>query len=304
MQSDIEKIAEHYGFANQTRQLFEEMAELTVAINKYHRHMSKEDKSISDYVSEHFLKENIIEEIADVQIMLWQMQTFFKPFDVAPVIEQKIARQLKRIEKEKKHMSKELEKARELVKMLEEKERQNKVLLSDLEVGEIIQGEEYTYKVLDHFKDGTTLIVPMEFMLKNQRFDNNVTDYKVSSIRKKVETECQEIFEDDFGKENLVEHEVDLTTVDMQKDFGSIKCKVAPPTFDEARKYNALLVNKDLNDWYWTCTSWSTRERGGNSSMTVVSPSGYINYDGCYYYIGVRPFCILKSNIFVSKKGE
>lgn len=102
MQSDIEKIAEHYGFANQTRQLFEEMAELTVAINKYHRHTSMEDKSISDYVSEHFLKENIIEEIADVQIMLWQMQTFFKPFDVAPVIEQKIARQLKRIEKEKK----------------------------------------------------------------------------------------------------------------------------------------------------------------------------------------------------------
>lgn len=201
-------------------------------------------------------------------------------------------------------MSKELEKARELVKMLEEKERQNKVLLSDLEVGEIIQGEKYTYKVLDHFADGTTLIVPMEFMLKNQMFDDDVTDYKVSSIRKKVETECQKIFADDFGKENLIEHEVDLTTVDMQKDFGSIKCKVAPPTFDETRKYNNLLVNKDLPDWYWTCTSWSIKERGWKYQVSVVSPSGYFDFNGCDGIFGVRPFCILKSNIFVSKKGE
>ena len=71
---------------------------------------------------------------------------------------------------------------------------------------------------------------------------------------------------------------------------------------EEAR--NDLLVNKDLPDWYWTCTPWSTKERGWEYSVAVVSPSGDIrdfSYDGS---LGVRPFCILKSNIFVSKVEE
>jgi len=58
-----------------------------------------------------------------------------------------------------------------------------------------------------------------------------------------------------------------------------------------------------MNDWYWTLSPWSTEERGWKKSITIVSPSGGIgsnDYDGEY---GVRPVCILKSNIFVSK-GE
>lgn len=101
MKSDIETIAEHYGFEAQTRQLFEEMAELIVAINKLHRFRQEKDESVRDCIQEQHLKDNVIEELADVQIMLWQMQSFFRPLDVAPVIEQKITRQLKRIEKEK-----------------------------------------------------------------------------------------------------------------------------------------------------------------------------------------------------------
>lgn len=99
-------------------------------------------------------------------------------------------------------------------------------------------------------------------------------------------------------------HTVDFTSVDMQKEFEPCECLIRPLTFDEMRKYNDLLVNKELDDWWWTCTSWSTEERGWKYGMSVVSPSGYIYYFDCNGYGGVRPFCILKSNIFVSKGEE
>ena len=95
---------------------------------------------------------------------------------------------------------------------------------------------------------------------------------------------------------------MDLISVDMQNEFGSCTCKVRPITFDEAREYNNLLVNKNLPDWYWTCTPWSTAERGWSYSKAVVSPSGIVGRDVCSVGCGVRPFCILKSNIFVSKE--
>ena len=200
-------------------------------------------------------------------------------------------------------MSKELEAARELVRMLEEKERTGMVELSGVSVGEIISANDNRYKVLEHFENGTTLIVPMAFMLERVKFDSDGRDYKTSNLRKQIEEKCLPIFEKDFGAENLVEHEVDLTSVDMQNEFGTCTCKTWPGTFDEVRKYNNLLVNKALKGWWWTCTPWSTKERGWEYSVTVVTPSGYVDFDSCYSNRGVRPFCILKSNIFVSK-GE
>lgn len=72
---------------------------------------------------------------------------------------------------------------------------------------------------------------------------------------------------------------------------------------DEATEFNDLLVNKSLNDWWWTCTQWTTKERGWERSIAVVSPSGNFNYCSYYDGRGVRPFCILKSNVFI-EKGE
>ena len=90
----------------------------------------------------------------------------------------------------------------------------------------------------------------------------------------------------------------------MQNKDEELHAKARPLTFEEARKYNELLVNKDLPDWYWTCTAWSTEERGWPYSVAVVSPGGDFNHYGYCISRGVRPFCILKSNIFVSKVEE
>jgi hypothetical protein len=112
----------------------------------------------------------------------------------------------------------------------------------------------------------------------------------------KIEPEYQKVFGDD-----LVEHEVEPKSVDMQ-DYGKFKCKVRPMTFDEAREFNPLIVKENIGDWWWLCTPWSNEKRGWKYSVTVVSPSGRIDRNIYNLGRGVRPFCILKSNIFVSKE--
>lgn len=103
MQNDIEKIAAHYGYEAQSRQLIEEMAELTQAINKLWRIEGKPYKDIYDEVSIDVYKDNLVEEIADVQIMLWQMLYLLgAQGKIEPIIERKIDRQLERIEEERR----------------------------------------------------------------------------------------------------------------------------------------------------------------------------------------------------------
>ena len=199
-------------------------------------------------------------------------------------------------------MSKALDMARELVKKLEEEEKQSKVQLSTLNQGEIFKIGEYDFIVLEQCEERTA-VISKGFMAENVKFDEDSRNYKESNLKKVIENLIQPVIEVEVGSKNLIEHEVDLTSVDMQDEFGGFKCKVRPITFDEARLYNNLLVNKNLNDWWWTCTPWSTGDRGWKYSIAVVAPSGNVINVYCDFGSGVRPFCILKSNIFVSK-GE
>lgn len=199
-------------------------------------------------------------------------------------------------------MSKALDMARELVKKLEEEEKQSKVQLSTLNPGDVFKIGEHDFIVLMQCREGTE-VISKGFMAENVKFDENSRNYKESNLKKVIENQIQPVIEKEVGAKNLIEHEVDLTSVDIQDEFGIFKCKVRPITFDEARLYNNLLVNKNLNDWWWTCTHWSTEDRGWKYSIAVVAPTGGIGNCSCNCSSGVRPFCILKSNIFVSK-GE
>ena len=199
-------------------------------------------------------------------------------------------------------MSKALDMARELVKKLEEEEKQSKVQLSTLNPGDVFKIGEYDFIVLEQCEERTA-VISKGFIAENVKFDEDSRNYKESNLKNVIENLIQPVIEVEVGSKNLIEHEVDLTSVDMQDEFAGFKCKVRPITFDEARLYNNLLVNKNLNDWWWTCTPWSTEDRGRKYSITVVAPSGGINYDNCVIDLGVRPFCVLKFNIFVSK-GE
>lgn len=200
-------------------------------------------------------------------------------------------------------MSKALEVARELVRQLEGAERKNKVELSTLAPGDVFEIGKNDFIVLEQMSFETK-VISKDFMAENIVYDEDSRDYNESNLKKVIEDKIQPIIESEVGENNLVEHTVELTSVDMQHEFDDCKCKVRPITFDEARKYNNLLPNKELDDWWWACTPWSTAERGWDYSMAVVSSAGRIGNYYCDFNNGVRPVCILKSNIFVSKKGE
>lgn len=100
IEKDIKFIAEHYGYEAQSRQLIEEMAELTVAINKYYR-ADKNALSARDSLNLEYKLQNITEEIADVEIMLAQVKFLIGcSKEVEQIKIQKVERQIKRIESE------------------------------------------------------------------------------------------------------------------------------------------------------------------------------------------------------------
>lgn len=100
MDERLKLIADTYGYDAQSRQLIEEMAELTQAINKFWRKQlecGKREFLGSEMGSK--AGADLIEEIADVEICLEQVKyLLFCGLDVNRVKEHKIERQIKRIE--------------------------------------------------------------------------------------------------------------------------------------------------------------------------------------------------------------
>lgn len=101
-----EKIALEYGYEQQSRQLIEEMSELTQAVCKEQR-VANTGWPLPDLENLMVARGRILEEIADVQIMLWQITFLLQRLngaekntseDLARIITRKIRRQFDRIE--------------------------------------------------------------------------------------------------------------------------------------------------------------------------------------------------------------
>lgn len=177
-----------------------------------------------------------------------------------------------------------------------------KVMLNELRAGETFRTEIGDFIVLEHEQaTGETKVIQKGLFERGKRF-GDTANYKESTLKNYFEKTVEPAYFKAFG-EALVERETDIITVDNQH-VGTFESKVRPLSFDEARKYNDLLVSKDFAGWYWTCSPWSTPERGWEHTVAVVSSGGDFNDFDYYYYFGVRPFCILKSNLFVSKVEE
>lgn len=96
---EINALADRYGYDSQSRQCIEEMAELTQAINKFWRNNLKcgqetiKEETLSDA---NFY--NLVEEIADVEIMLQQMIHLLDcEYEVKRYMRRKVDRQQERI---------------------------------------------------------------------------------------------------------------------------------------------------------------------------------------------------------------
>lgn len=199
------------------------------------------------------------------------------------------------------NMNKILEKAKELVAMLEEKEISDKVELSTVAPGGVIELGEDEFVVLDH-DEGGTLVISKDFMEEDVKFGDN-TDFNGSNVQRVLYEDILPKIEEVVGKDSIFSQTVKLTTVDNQDIYKDVAGRIRLLTFDEARKYNPLIVNEELDDYWWTMTPWTSNDRW-KYPIAVVSPDGRI-YDRLYYYDGgVRPVLYLKSNIFVSLGGK
>lgn len=100
-EAKIQRIFKHYGEQSQLMKTQEELKELSDAIQKL-IDLRKNDKRTSFYNTERdFLKDHIAEELADVRIMLDQIEFGLRiEKRCADWREFKIQRQLKRIESE------------------------------------------------------------------------------------------------------------------------------------------------------------------------------------------------------------
>ena len=170
--------------------------------------------------------------------------------------------------------------------------------LSDIPVGDAFKIGKHEFVVLEHSGDTTAVI------LKGLLFDEKTFGRNNNFDGSAVDKECQK-FADEIagivGAENIIEHTVDLTSDDGLKDYGKVKRKMSLLTTELYRRYVYFLDNFKPDKWWWLATAYSTKTHDNTSWVKCVSPSGFICFDYFNFVNGVRPFCILNSNIFVSK---
>ena len=173
----------------------------------------------------------------------------------------------------------------------------NKVELSTLLPGDTFKSNDVEYIVLEQFGNGTTGVITKELLKDGMRFESDNNNWKTSNIRRKLNEEyLKELV---FGEENIVEHTVDLLSLDGLNDYGPSTDKVRLLTIDQYRKYRKILgENKDK--WWWLSTPDSTPTGYGSGLVRCVGSGGDVGCGWCGRVRGVRPFCILKSSIFVS----
>ena len=174
-----------------------------------------------------------------------------------------------------------------------------KTRLSEKEVGEIVTIGEYEYIVLEQNKFTCTTSLLMKDLLEDNVKFGNTADFKTSDIKKLLDKFALEL-EKEVGADNVIEHTVDLTADDGLKDYGKTTAKVSLLTCDLYRKFVYVIDKFNIGKWWWLATPFSTPTHSYEKFVKCVSPLGYVGDSSYYISLGVRPFCILNSNIFVS----
>lgn len=165
--------------------------------------------------------------------------------------------------------------------------------------GDVVKVGGREFIVLEHREEGTALILK-ELLREDEEFSDSDNNYAGSNVEKI----CNE-FADELvgivGAENVLLHDLDLTSDDGLKDYGVIKRRTSLLTADMYRKFVGILEEHKLDVWWWLATPHSTAKHENANWVKCVSPAGLLINGNCYGSHGVRPFCILNSNIFVSK---
>lgn len=173
--------------------------------------------------------------------------------------------------------------------------------LGKIDPGTVVKAGKFEIIVLEHLKEGTAILFK-DCIEGRKTFDSNSGNWISSNLRNFLNTDFYKQLSAEIGAENIVEHTVDLTTVEGSKKFGAVQDKVSLLTCHQFSKYHDTLTKFKPDKWWWLCTPIDVPNY--EDCARAVNYYGIVNYSHCYDDGGVRPFCILKSNIFVSKVEE
>lgn len=170
--------------------------------------------------------------------------------------------------------------------------------LGKVDVGKVAKLGDFEVVVLEHSAETTAVILKglykeSEEFGKNNNFDGSYADESC----KEFEKELANI----IGADNIIGHTVDLTSDDGLKCYGVVHRKVSLLTTELYRRYVDILDEHKPDSWWWLATPHSTPKHCDNDWVKCVAPSGNVNSNYYNDINGVRPFCILKSSIFVSE---
>ena len=173
--------------------------------------------------------------------------------------------------------------------------------LSEFKAGDTIQIGKFGLIVLEQMDDKSILLLK-DFYRESEKFgdDNNYNGSNVDNICNGFADEMAGL----VGTDNVVEFTVDLTSDDGLKDYGTVERKAALLTCEQYRKYVYILDKFKLQKYWWLATAYSTPTHNEEDWVKCVSPIGNINSVIYSHSSGVRPFCILKSDIFVSEQED
>lgn len=170
--------------------------------------------------------------------------------------------------------------------------------VKNVKIGESFELIGHKWKVLDITEKGYVCL--MESQEGNMQFDRDTNNWQASDLRNWLNIEFLGKLAATVGAENIIPFERNLLSLDGLDTYGTCEDKVSLLNLDEYRKYRRLIPM--AGGWWWLVTPDSTKENNDTSWITVVGPSGSINYGLCDYRLGVRPFCIFSSSIFESEE--
>ena len=181
------------------------------------------------------------------------------------------------------------------------------------EIGKLAAGSRFTYGglewvVLAHNPQKKAVLVLAADVLKTESgetrympFDEeNKNDFAASSVRAFLNGDfLEELAAAGADKEAFLPLALDLTSDDGLKDYGIDRVTIGIYTDQIYREFRNVIP--PASDWHWTATPFSTARNGYEHFVRYVHSSGALNYSDAYYGLGgVRPLCVLKSDILVS----
>lgn len=166
--------------------------------------------------------------------------------------------------------------------------------VKDLQIKESVSIADITWSKFAEDREGNAYMLADENIVSMEFGDNN--DWRESQIRKKLNGELYQKIVAELGANALVTIQTDLFSHDGVRDYGKCNDNISLLTYDLYRNNRENIKNVDR--YFWTCTPDTI---GSNASyVRCVLSGGGVGYGHCYGDKGVRPFCILKSSIFVS----